>query len=271
MTANLTLISPADLVDLERYPIHDLASPAGTALVNGLRSKLQEAGACQLPGFLKPSVIELLVADAERLAAHAYPKEDVHNVHFEDVDESLPTDHPLHLMQHSARESIAGDLIPAASPLRRLYEWDALTDFVAAALGKSVLYRLADPLGDLNIAMYDADDELGWHFDRADFVVTLEFQTAEKGGDFEYVPMIRTPENENHPALQRLLHGSREGVIALPSEPGTLAFFRGKYSIHRVTPVQGGRQRLNAVLSYADQPGRTMSAYAQQRFYGRSV
>lgn len=271
MTANFSPVSPMEIVDLDRYPIHDPSSAAGQALVNRCRSELQEAGACRLHGFVKPAVIDALVADAERLAEHAYPQEDYHNVYFEDVDESLPADHPRRLMQRTAQKAVAWDLILAASPLRQLYEWDALTDFVAAALGKKALYRAADPLGACNVTIYDEGDELGWHFDRSDFSITLMFQPAESGGDFEYVPMIRTPEDERYPAVQRLLLGSREGIVPLRSEPGTLAFFRGRYSIHRVPPVHGKRRRINAVLTYGDEPGKKLNEYTQMLFYGRTA
>lgn len=264
-------LSPTDLVNLDRYAMHDLASPAGRALVERCRSDLQTAGACQLHRFLRPAALDTLVAEAERLAARAHAQEDVHNVYFEDVDKSLPDDHPRRLLQRTAQKAVAWDLIPADSPLRQLYEWDALTALVAAALDKTALYRAADPLGACNITVYDEGDELGWHFDRSDFSVTLMLQTAESGGDFEYVPMIRTPEEENYSAVQRLLLGAHEGVIPFRSEPGTLAFFRGRYSIHRVPPVHGRRQRLNAVLTYGEEPGKTLNAYTQQLFYGRTA
>ena len=55
-------------------------------------------------------------------------------------------------MQHSAKKAIAYDLIPSGAPIRRLYESDDLTAFIAAVLGKPVLYRSADPLDALQIA-----------------------------------------------------------------------------------------------------------------------
>jgi hypothetical protein len=50
------------------------------------------------------------------------------------------------LLQHSAKKAIAYDQIPADAAIRRLYESDDLTAFIAAVLGKRVLYRGADPL-----------------------------------------------------------------------------------------------------------------------------
>ena len=35
-------------------------------------------------------------------------------------------------------------------------------------------------------------DQLQWHFDQTDFVVSLALQDADEGGDFEVAPFIRT-------------------------------------------------------------------------------
>ena len=70
--------------------------------------------------------------------------------------------------------------------IRRLYEADDLTVFIAAVLGKRVLYRSADPLDALEIAIFGDGDELGWHFDNSEFSVTVMYQQAEAGGHFDY-------------------------------------------------------------------------------------
>ena len=261
----------ADLVDLERYPVHDLESPEGARLVESCRDALRRAGACKLDGFLRPEAVERMAEDGAELAAKGFPNDDVHSVYFTEIDESLPEDDPWRILVRSAQKAVAMDALPPDFPTRRVYEWDGLTRFVAAALEKDVLYRSADPLDGCNLTVYEPGDELGWHFDNSEFSVTLMAQPAERGGEFEYVPMIRTPEDENYPAVRALLQGSREGVIPFPSGPGTLAFFRGRYSIHRVPPVEGSRPRLNSVLTYAAEPGHKLSPLTQKLFYGRIV
>ena len=62
---------------------------------------------------------------------------------------------------------------------------------------------------------------------------------------------------------------TRAFVIELPSRPGTLAFFRGRYSLHRVTPIEGTRPRLNSVLTYASEPGHRLNPLTAKLFYGR--
>ena len=259
----------ADLVDLERYPIHDLESPEGARIVGSCRDELCRMGACKLDGFLRPEAVARLAAAGAALAAKGFPNDDVHNVYFTEPYESLPEDDPRRMLVRSAQKAVAMDLLPADFPTRRVYEWDGLTRFVAAVVEKGVLYRSADPLDSCNLTVYEPGDELGWHFDQSEFSVTLMAQPAERGGEFEYVPTIRTLEDENYPAVRALLQGSHEGVIPFPSGPGTLGFFRGRYSIHRVPPVEGSRPRLNSVLTYASEPGHRLSPLTQKLFYGR--
>jgi hypothetical protein len=263
--------SLSDLVDLARYPITENASGARRELIERCRSDMETSGACQLPGFLSANASVSLAQEASSLAHLAYYQDDQHNAYFEEAPESLPEDDSRRLMQHSSSAAVAWDQIPASSGLRRLYDSDALLEFIGAALGKEPLYRNEDPLGACTVVVYREGDELGWHFDNAEFAVTLMLQKAETGGEFEYVPMIRSPEDESYPRVQELLLGSRDEVINFPSDPGTLALFRGQFSIHRVSPILGARPRLNVVFAYADRPGAKLSPYTQQLFYGRTA
>jgi hypothetical protein len=263
-------LSARDLIDIERYPIDDLDSAAGRALIDRCRRDLAASGACQLDGFLSDDAIEQLTSEALALGHLGVRKEGTHNVYFEEIDSELPADDPRRIIERSSQSTVAYDLIPAGATIRALYEWEPLLRFVGTALDKNPFYRNADPLGALNLVYYGAGDELGWHFDRAEFVVTLMLQPAASGGDFEYIPNLRNEQEENYPAVRRLLQGDRADVIHLPSTAGTLAFFRGRHSIHRVTPIQGDVLRTNAVLSFADKPGTRLNELTQQLFYGRT-
>jgi hypothetical protein len=127
-----------------------------------------------------------MLAVASQLAAQAWASDQAHTVYFEPADDSAGPDHPRALLQHSAKQAIANDQIPADAAIRRLYESDDLTVFIAAVLGKRVLYRSADPLDALEIAIFGDGDELGWHFDNSEFSVTVMYQQAEAGGHFDY-------------------------------------------------------------------------------------
>jgi hypothetical protein len=59
-------------------------------------------------------------------------------------------------------------------------------------------------------------DQLFWHFDQTDFVVSIALRDAEEGGDFEYAPLIRSHDDERYdavggcwPATARPCAGSR--------------------------------------------------------------
>jgi hypothetical protein len=123
----------------------------------------------------------------------------------------------------------------------------------------------------LNINVHGTGQELGWHFDRTDFAITLSLRQNDAGGVFEYVPNLRSDEDENFAAVAAALDGDRTQVRIMESAPGTFALFRGRYSMHRVTPGEGANTRLMAALSYVREPDVTFSAYARRLFYGRDV
>lgn len=261
----------ADLVDLDRYPVHELESADCRALVAHCRDALRGDGAVRLDGFVRPDAVAQMAAEATALAPLGYPNDATHNCYFDDeIDESLPEDHPRRIRVRSAQKAVAMDLLPEDFGSRRIYASDEVLAFVAAALEKDVLHQSADPLDGCNMTVYEEGDELGWHFDQSEFSVTLMIQRSEAGGEFEYSPMVRTPDDERYDAVRAILLGEAD-VKTLASDPGTLAFFRGRYSLHRVPPIVGATSRMNSVLTYSVEPGHMLSAMAQQIYYGRTA
>ena len=139
--------------------------------------------------------------------------------------------------QHSSKLTIAWDEVLDTSPLRVLYGWDPLTEFIARALKIPRLYRYGDKLAACSLAVFHAGDELGWHFDRAAFAVTVMLQPAASGGEFDYVPGLRPEAGDDPTALLATLEGQGASPRQLVNAPGTLSLFRGHRSLHRVTPV----------------------------------
>ncbi len=111
------------------------------------------------------------------------------------------------------------DLLPEDFGARRIYASDEVLAFVAAALEKDVLHRSADPLDGVNMTVYEQGDELGWHFDQSEFSVTLMIQRSQAGGEFEYAPMVRTPDDERYDAVRSVLIGETPAK-KLASDPG---------------------------------------------------
>ena len=55
------------------------------------------------------------------------------------------------------------------------------------------------------------------------------------------------------------------------NDVSTLNVFRGKNTAHRVTTVEGGRERMIAVFSYYEKPGVMFSHEERVGFYGRAA
>jgi len=266
----MTAANPAHFVDLRAYPILDLAG-AGRALVLRCRAELAATGACELPGFLEREATERMVKESETLVGTGHFAETRATVYLGLPDPERAKEDPRgRFGGRSAVEAIAYDRMPPAHALRQLFEWDGLLHFVAAALGKSMLYRYADPLGALNVAAMKAGDELQWHFDQTDFVVSIALRDAEFGGDFEYTPLIRSRDDEHYDAVQAVLDGDRSRVRTIPMTPGTLLLFEGRHSLHRVTPIEGGVERLVALLAYDTRPDTVSSELLRRARYGRN-
>jgi hypothetical protein len=259
-----------ELVDLDRYPILDHESHGFADLAARCRLQLDDTGCCILPEFLTASAVRHAVDEARALAPLGY-----HSViaegsaYLEIPDPSWPDGHARRLSGPTALSAVGYDLFPVDSVIRRLYEWDLLMEFLAAALGKAQLYRYADPLGALNLAVMTDGDQLWWHFDQTDFVVSIALQDADRGGDFEYVPMVRAADDEHYDEVAGVLRGVRERVIRVPMEPGTLMLFEGRHSVHQVTPIEGVKPRLVALLAYDTKPGTQSSELLKLVRYGR--
>jgi hypothetical protein len=258
------------MIDRDRYPVHDLGSPRTQMLIADCRAQLAAIGCCVLDGFLTAPAIAAAVEEARMLAPLAHRTSNNRSTaYLEAPDESYPESHPKRRLQRTSVGAVAYDLFPANSLIRRLHEWDGLLAFFEVALRKPKLWRYADPLGALNLAVMVDGDELLWHFDQTDFVVSLMLQRSTRGGAFEYVPHIRNATEPNFSRVQRLLEGDRTAVITLDLAPGTLALFEGRYAIHRVSPIEGSEPRLIALFGYDTKPGTMSSDLLKQRRYGR--
>ena len=231
---------------------------------------MRETGASEIAGFVRPDALPSFVDDARRLAPFAHRSGGPGTVYLGFPDESFPEDHPRQWLGNYAVGAVAYDLFPAGSPIRRLYEWEELLRFVAAILERDVIYPYADPLGALNLAVMGDGDELQWHFDQTDFVVSVALQDGDEGGDFEVAPMIRSADDEHYEDVARVLAGDTSDIVTLPMTPGTLLVFAGRHSLHRVSPIRGTTPRLVGLFGYDTQPGTMSSELLKEVRYGRT-
>ena len=248
----------AGIVDLERYPVADVDSTAARALVREGRRRLAAEGVLALPGFIRPDALATMQAEADVLCGEAFRRVEHRN--------GFPPG-----MGAATRVSLgcAGyDQMPAESLMRRLFLWDGLTRLVSGVLDRRPCYRSADPIASCMVTELAPGDELGWHFDANDGIVTLMLRSAGAGGAFEYAPNVR--HRGDLPAIiEGALADRREDVLELDTRPGTLTLFNGFSSLHRVAPVAAAPSRLMLVFSYDSAPGQVFGEEVRMRFFGR--
>ncbi|MDZ4735915.1 MAG: hypothetical protein SGJ07_06160 [Rhodospirillaceae bacterium] len=260
----------SDLVDLDRYPLHESGGARLQELVEDCRAQLATRGVATLPGLVQPDAVRRMAAETEAVIDRTYFCDSQHNAYLKAPDLDLPRTHPRNRDLATQVGSVAWDLIDPQATLRRLYLWDPLVAFVGAVLDRSPFFRFADPLGACSVNVFRPGMGHNWHFDEAKISTTLMLQKAEKGGDFEYVPFLRPERGEDFEAVGRILDGDETDVVRLPFEPGTLSIFHGSRSLHRVTRCGGKRDRLVAVLCFASEAGAVNSEAVRKLFWGRT-
>ena len=253
-----------EIVDLVRHPLKD------EAFKSRCKSSLDADGVLVLPGFISSDALETICAEGRAHQKLAYYTRDSHNIYLSPKDPSFPDHHPRNRLVISSKGCITDDQIPASSPLKVLYSAPVFLDFLCAVLGEKGLYEYADALSSINLHYADAGKELGWHFDNSSFAVTLLIQKPVAGGEFEYVKDVRNADagDMNYAMAEKILNGE-VATTRLSIEAGDLVLFRGRNSMHRVTPTIGEVTRMLTVLAYNSQPGVALSESARMTFYGR--
>ncbi len=254
----------AKVIDHEKFPLHS------DEFRKECKQTLDKTGALVLRGFVKPAAIACIQNEGKAHQHFAYYTVNDHNIYLTQPDYDYPPDHPRNRLVSSSKGCITDDQIPADSALRTLYHAKAFREFICAVLGESELYEYADTMSSINLHYAGEGQELGWHFDNSSFAITLMIQVPKGGGEFEYVKDVRDADagEMNFDRAAKVL----DGEIAsekLAMDPGALVLFRGRNSMHRVTPSIGDRTRMLVVLAYNTQPGISLSESARMTFYGR--
>ncbi|MDJ0957346.1 MAG: hypothetical protein QNI91_10825 [Arenicellales bacterium] len=258
------------LIDLNKFPIDQPGHIEYQSLVDRCRRDLDTLGNYSLDGFLKPSVCEAAVNEiAPVMARESFTHKRSHNIYFLDEVPGLDPDHPALKKVQTINHTLCADQIDGQIVMQ-VYEYEPLVRFIADTMNKNELFLMADPLARVNVLSYRSGEALNWHFDRSEFTVTLLLQSAEGGGAFEYRPNLRADDDPNYDGVARLLEGKDPGKRVLELKPGTLNVFRGKNTAHRLTCVEGSRDRIVAVLSYYEHAGKRFSKEELIGFFGRA-
>jgi len=254
----------AEVIDLEKIP---LASDDFRA---ECKRTLDENGALIIRNFVTPAAVESIQSEGRKHQHLAYYTVSDHNIYLTPPDNDYPADHPRNRLVSSSKGCITDDQVPAESVLRTLYDANEFREFLCSVLGESELHEYADSLSSINLHYAGDGQELGWHFDNSSFAVTLMIENPKRGGEFEYVKDVRDADagEMNFDLSGRVLDGEIS-TKKLTMEPGSLVLFRGRNSMHRVTPSIGDRTRMLVVLAYNTAPGVSLSESARMTFYGR--
>lgn len=236
---------------------------------NQLGQELNNTGILILSNFVSGSALTALQKEAALLKATAYRSKSQYNLYVLPDDATMPATSPRNKKFETTKSCIADDQIPIDSTLRTIYNANLFRAFICKLQGLKKIFPYTDTLSSININYYDPGDSLEWHFDNADFAITLLIQQCEAGGVYEYVPNMRYDKagKENSEFLGKILDG-----VVLPKratlQSGDLVIFRGNRSLHRVTKIEKG-ERVLVTLNYNIKPGIPLSEKSRLTFFGR--
>ena len=108
----------------------------------------------------------------------------------------------------------------------------------------------------------------GWHYDVNECTVTLLLQAADRGGEFTFIPNSRRADGEQTDIVDRFLAGDMTHARTFSRGAGAFTLFRGGYSLHGVTEVEGANPRVTAILTYSDKPDDVATDEINIRIYG---
>lgn len=252
------------IVNLNEYPLGDPEFEARC------QATLDRDGALVLPDFIQDAALTALQAESATGQDKAYFCAQNHSVYLTPNDPTFPERHAANRQVVSSKGCICDDEVAVDSPLRQLYDAALFQGFIKAVTGEAQLHPYADPLSSINIHYANRGQELGWHFDNSSFAITLLIQKPEAGSRFEYIKDFRDAGagEMNFEGVRALLDEQIQ-PDALSMDPGTLVLFRGRNSVHRVSPNESDRTRMLAVLAYNSKSGVFLSESARMTFYGR--
>lgn len=254
----------SQIIDLKTYPITD------TTFQEQSRQRIVDQGVLIMPAFLMAESLLLIRQEGEDKRDQAYFKNQNHNVYLTPQDQKYPPEHAYNRQVKSSKGCITDDVIGRSSVLRVLYDSQDFKDFMSYVFAEDALYPYLDPLSSINLHYAEKGQELGWHFDNSSFAITLMIEPALHGGEFEYVKNVRDADagEMNFDGVNQVLDGEIKAE-KLSLDAGALVLFRGRNSMHRVTPNETDHTRMLVVLAYNSQPDIALSESARMTFYGR--
>ena len=267
------MTSVAELLDLDRYPLHASDAAGYVAAVASARAGLQADGCAVIPGLVRPAAVKVLNDEilARKHTTH-FSTQNMNPYFHTTPDLAFPDRHPVNTFIERSSGFIPGDSWDHTCATDVIFRSEVLVGFIADCLEIPALYCYADPLAGLTANILEPGQQFSWHFDTNDVAVTVLVDPADAGGMFEYAPAIRTATDENFDAIQQVLEGDCTPVRALDLRPGDLQIFRGRHSLHRVTRVApSSRPRHAAIFAYTTEPGVIGRLARTHQLFGRAL
>lgn len=263
-------ISCNEIIDHANYPIDEIEHPKRQQVIEQVRSQLAVDGCAVVRSFFSPEGLQALLSEAMERKPEAYysPKKQC-NVYLGDRDDNYPADHPRNIFIPRTNGFIRADTFADDTASRRLYYWEPLRQFLADCLDKQELFIYEDPISNMIVNVGKKGQQFNWHFDTNEFTITLLLKPACSGGHFEYVPDLRTPQDECYEEVKKVLDGDRNRIKRLELNAGDLQFFLGRFSLHQVTENTGDEDRLLLIMSFTEKPGVIGSLYRVRDLYGK--
>ena len=247
----MNMLPIEEIIDLERYPIHQSGSARYSEILTQGQAALAENALFTMPGFVRSGVIARMADELNVLLPQSVRYEQLRCA-YDDVPEASgwPDEHPRQQLHACAYNQILNYQIPNDALVREIYCWQPLTEFLQLLCGYETFYRVECPYLALTSKIARAGDTDGWHYDSNDVVFSLLLQAPEAGGQFEYAPGIRTQGHENYEAVTGLFADPARCALRPSMSEGDFNVFQGDLSMHRVTPVEGLRNRIVALFCY---------------------
>ena len=259
-----------EIINHALYPIDKLDDPRRWAIIEQIKTELADDGCAVIPDFFSTTGLEALLTEANQRKPQTYYSQRKHcNVYLNDGDPDLPEDHPLNIFIPRSNGFITADLFGEETVAHQLYYWAPLKQFLAECLGKQELFIYEDPVSNMIVNVGKPGQQFNWHFDTNEFTITMLLQPAQSGGVFEYVPGLRSAQDECYTKVKGVLDGDRSQVRQLELNAGDLQFFLGRFSLHQVTANTGNDDRLLLIMSFSEKPGMIGSLARVKDLYGK--
>ena len=252
----MNALSIEQIIDLDRYPIDLPEDPRYRDLLEQGRTSLKEQSLFTMPQFVRPEIVEPMAAELNRLVPESVRYDQPRNAYsYATIESEWPVNHPRRVVHLCAYNQILNYQIPNDALIREIYFWQPLTEFLQLLCSYETFHRVECPYLALTSKVAREGDTDGWHYDTNDVVFSLLLQSPEAGGQFEYAPDIRSEGEENYEAVEELFADPMRHALRPAMAEGDFNVFQGDLSMHRVTPVEGDRNRVVALFSYDRKPG----------------